>query len=83
MVDRSRRWREVADDLKPPDAKPDEAKPRRRKWKRWVFGGLLVLIVGGLLWLNGPGIRWLAPKVAENYLSEIRAEGIVRASKAA
>ncbi len=29
---------------------------------------LVVLLAGGLLWLNGPGWRWLAPKVAAHFL---------------
>ncbi len=58
-----------------PDASSDESRPQRRKWKRWVFGGLLLLVVGGLLWLNGPGIRWLAPKVAESFLEKSGLKG--------
>lgn len=26
------------------------------------------MLLGGLLWLNGPGLRWLAPKVAAHYV---------------
>jgi hypothetical protein len=61
--------------LKPPDANSEETRPHRRKWKRWVAGGLLVLLIGGVLWLNGPGLRWLAPKLAQKYLSDAGLEG--------
>lgn len=46
----------------------DEAKPAaraRRKWKRWA---VLAILAGGLFWLNGPGLRWLAPKAADHFL---------------
>ncbi len=31
---------------------------------------LLLLLLGGLVWLNGPGLRWLAPKVAGHYFQK-------------
>ena len=53
------------------DATVDDDKPRprgRRKWKRKVALGLFLSLFGGLVWLNGPGLRWLAPKVADHFL---------------
>lgn len=47
------------------DTSPDPPKPRRRKWRRWLF---LAVAGGGLLWLDGPGLRWIAPKVADHFL---------------
>ena len=31
---------------------------------------MLALAAGGLLWLNGPGLRWLAPKVAARWFQQ-------------
>ena len=42
-----------------------EEKRPRRKWKRWVFP---LALAGGLVWLNGPGLRWLVPLAAEHFL---------------
>jgi hypothetical protein len=58
-----------------PDANPDQPKPCRRKWKRWIFLGLLVALIGGMMWLNGPGIRWLVPDLARKYLSDAGLRG--------
>ena len=45
-----------------------EARPkRRRKYRRWLFAAVLAL---GLLWLNGPGIRLIAPRVAVHFLEK-------------
>jgi hypothetical protein len=42
------------------------ARPRRR-YRRWVvLAGLIAIPV----WLNGPGLRWLAPKVAGHFLEK-------------
>ncbi|MBC8126134.1 MAG: hypothetical protein H8M99_03155, partial [Gloeobacteraceae cyanobacterium ES-bin-144] len=38
-----------------------------RKYKRWLT---FALFSGGLIWFNGPGIRWLAPKIASHYLEK-------------
>ncbi len=42
-------------------------------WRIGVVG--LLLLVGVLVWLNGPGIRWLGPKVAERFLEKAGIEG--------
>jgi hypothetical protein len=53
--------------LQEDEAAPAAPKRRRRKWLRWLF---LALIAGGLLSLNGPGLRWLAPRVADHFLGK-------------
>ena len=45
---------------------------RRRKNRRWVFAAVLVL---GLLWLNGPGIRLVAPRAASYFLEKAGLRG--------
>ncbi len=56
----------------PPQETTDEvATPlarKRRKWKRWTALVFLVVLVSGLFWLNGPGLRWLGPKAANHFL---------------
>lgn len=44
------------------------AKPRRRWWRALLILGAVFL--GFLLWLNGPGIRWLLPKIASHFLQK-------------
>lgn len=58
---------EIGGGLQEDAATPVAEKRRRRKWRRWLF---IALIVGGLLWLNGPGLRWLAPQVADHFLGK-------------
>ncbi|MCX6876686.1 MAG: translocation/assembly module TamB domain-containing protein [Verrucomicrobia bacterium] len=41
--------------------------PRRRRVRRWLGAGGLLLGLG-LVWLNGPGLRWLGPQVARHFL---------------
>lgn len=48
----------------------EEAEPRlkrRRKYRRWFIAAALVL---GLLWLNGPGTRLIAPRAAMYFLEK-------------
>lgn len=45
-----------------PEESDPPIKPKRR-WKRWVFGVLLLSLIGGLIWLNGPGARLIVDKV--------------------
>ncbi|MEI6818404.1 MAG: translocation/assembly module TamB domain-containing protein [Verrucomicrobiota bacterium] len=40
-----------------------------RRCKRWIWGVLGVLLLG-LVWLDGPGLRWMAPRVATYLLSK-------------
>jgi autotransporter translocation and assembly factor TamB len=46
----------------------------RRKYLRGLLG-LLLLAVAVPLWLNGPGLRWLAPKIASHFLEKAGLEG--------
>ncbi|YCM43708.1 translocation/assembly module TamB domain-containing protein [Verrucomicrobiaceae bacterium 227] len=55
------------------DEPKDLPKPRRR-WKRWVLGFLLVLIAG-LLWLNGPGARWIVESQLDKQLEAQKLSG--------
>jgi hypothetical protein len=59
------------------ESSSDDAKPRprgrRKKYRRWIV--LLVVLLGGLVWLNGPGLRWLAPKVARHYFQKAGLRG--------
>ena len=53
----------------PAAATYNSAMPRprgRRKYRRWL--GALAVVLGGVVWLNGPGLRWLAPMVAARYV---------------
>ncbi|WAC18711.1 translocation/assembly module TamB domain-containing protein [Luteolibacter sp. SL250] len=45
------------------------ARPKRRRWPR-ILLGLVVFLVVGVFWLNGPGIRWLGPKVARHFMEK-------------
>jgi hypothetical protein len=36
---------------------------------------LFLLLVAGLFWLNGPGIRWLGPKIASHFLQKAGVHG--------
>lgn len=49
-------------------------RPKRRRWLR-VLGVLVVLFAGLLFWLNGPGLRWLGPKVASHFLEKAGLRG--------
>jgi hypothetical protein len=59
---------------------PPEQRPRRRLL-RW-FGCLLLvfcLLLAVLLsWLNGPGLRWLGPKIATHFLEQAGIKGELR-----
>jgi len=63
-------------------ADTDDRKPKRRKgclgllWRLSLVG--LVVLAGMGIWLNGPGIRWLGPKVAKHYLEKANFEGDFR-----
>ncbi|MGL4400179.1 MAG: translocation/assembly module TamB domain-containing protein [Luteolibacter sp.] len=45
---------------------------RRGKYRRWL---VLVLLALGLVWLNGPGLRWLAPQIATRFLEKAGLRG--------
>ncbi len=42
--------------------------PRRKKFRRWFV--VLVFFLLFLLFLNGPGLRWILPRVANYYLGK-------------
>ncbi len=47
---------------------PPTTRPRRkRKFLRWLLWCVVILGLG-LVWLNGPGLRWLAPLAARHFL---------------
>ncbi|MES2997449.1 MAG: translocation/assembly module TamB domain-containing protein [Verrucomicrobiota bacterium] len=58
-----------------------EIPKRQSKGRRWLRRlvkttvVLLILLVVFLLWLNGPGIRWLGPKIAGRYFRQGGIEG--------
>lgn len=57
---------------------PTEPRPvRRRRYRRWL---VLVLLVLGLVWLNGPGVRWILPRVATHFLEKAGMKGYFRIS---
>ncbi|MFT3992055.1 MAG: translocation/assembly module TamB domain-containing protein [Luteolibacter sp.] len=41
---------------------------KRRKWRRWLVA--LLIPAAGLVWLNGPGVRFLAPRVTRHFLEK-------------
>ena len=51
--------------------------PKRRRWLR-ILLGLVVFFIALLVWLNGPGIRWLGPKVARHFLEKAGMSGDFR-----
>ncbi len=54
---------------------PKTGKPRRRwKWTRRFLWAALVLLAL-LVWLNGPGIRWLGPKIASHFMEKSGVRG--------
>ncbi|MFK7849408.1 MAG: translocation/assembly module TamB domain-containing protein [Akkermansiaceae bacterium] len=63
------------------EAEAKQVKKRKGGCLR-LFGRLvlvtLFLIIGLLFWLNGPGMRWLGPKVASHYLDKAGFSGGLR-----
>lgn len=57
----------------PPSSTVSDPRPqRRRKVRRWIVLGLLVL---SLVWLNGPGFRMLVPPIASHFLKNAGLDG--------
>ncbi|MDF1711406.1 MAG: hypothetical protein P1U90_04165, partial [Akkermansiaceae bacterium] len=54
--------------MPPREEKPEDSPKTRRRWKRRLVYGLLVLI-GLLIWANGPGIRWGLKKVISQQIA--------------
>ncbi len=65
-----------------PDAEKEIEKPKRRGGCLRCLGRLalvgLVVLAGFLVWLNGPGMRWLGPKVAGHFIEKAGFEGGLR-----
>jgi hypothetical protein len=77
-VDRERCNSDIGGELEAPATSDEPPKPRRRRrWRllRRVLLALLVLLAAGLFWLNGPGLRWLGPKIASHYLQKAGVHG--------
>lgn len=75
VIDRSASSGETSDvlsDLETAGEKAEARPKRRRRYRRWGFVGVLVL---GLVWLNGPGIRLIAPRVAVRFLEKAGLRG--------
>ncbi len=61
--------------MPPKKADPPEESPKPRlRWKRWIFGCLLVG-AAFLVWFNGPGIRWSAKKLILQQLETQKLSG--------
>lgn len=56
------------------EEKPQAKPKKRRRWKRW-FLGVLVLLAGLLVWFNGPGLRWVLTKVINSQLEAQQLSG--------
>jgi hypothetical protein len=76
-IDPASTWGSIA--LVLPDTDSAPTPKRRRKFRRWIF---IAVIIGGLLWLNGPGLRLLAPPLASYFLekSGLRGSFTIRGS---
>jgi hypothetical protein len=55
-----------------PAETPEVPPKRRSKYRRWV---LLAVLLLGLVWLNGPGFRLMAPRIAIHYLEKAGIRG--------
>ncbi|MCU0749742.1 MAG: hypothetical protein MUF13_09390, partial [Akkermansiaceae bacterium] len=58
-----------------PEPAPESSTPRpKRRWKTFLWLLVATLLVG-IIWLNGPGIRWLGPKIAAHYMNKAGFKG--------
>ncbi|MCU0778531.1 MAG: hypothetical protein MUF86_12820, partial [Akkermansiaceae bacterium] len=73
MIDPAVESGELDDGLTSTESK---SSPRPPQFRRKFFRVLLVAaLVGGGLWLNGPGLRWLAPVIAGHFLEKAGLRG--------
>lgn len=57
---------EVGPALEQAENSNGKSMPRPRgRWRAWVLGMLIPAVLGGLLWLDGPGVRWLGPMLGK------------------
>lgn len=54
-------------DIPASSVSPDPRPKRRRRRRRWIILGLAILCI---TWLNGPGLRVFAPKIAGHFLEK-------------
>lgn len=55
---------------------PDQRKPKRRRFRRrWIAVGCLLFLLAGILFLNGPGFRFIGSLAAEKFASSQGLEG--------
>ncbi|MDB4354017.1 hypothetical protein N9Z02_01805, partial [Akkermansiaceae bacterium] len=52
----------------------EEVKPRRRKWP-WILFILFLILIAGILWLNGPGARLIIEKNIPGQLEKLGLTG--------
>lgn len=65
-IDLKGRGGEVGGALEEAENSAGESKVRRRgRWQVWALGLLIPAVFGGLLWLDGPGVRWLGPMLGK------------------
>jgi len=65
-IDLTRRGGEVGGALEEAENNDGESKVRRGgRWRMWVLGLSIPAVLGGLLWLDGPGVRWLGPMLCK------------------
>ena len=62
----------------PPPLSTAPTGKRKRRWRR--IAGFTALLLASittalLLWINGPGIRWLGPRVAQHFLTQAEISG--------
>jgi hypothetical protein len=61
--------------LPEPDKSTEDQEVRENPRKRYTFWVFLSVLVIGILWLNGPGFRMIAPWMARHYLEKLGIQG--------
>lgn len=52
-------------------------KKRRVRLRRWILAALILIGIG-LFWLNGPGLRYIAPRVVAHFLEKAGIRGNIK-----